>query len=315
MTAFAAEPVTIRMSWVLTPSELAPILFAQPGIARHAGRSYRLEPIHFSGGPLSIAALAKNEIDIGGLGYATLATAIESAKIDDLEVIGDGVQDGVAGWYSTEYMVSKDGPIRTIADLKGKTLGTNTLGSMLDMAQRAMLRRHGIDDRKDVTIIEVASPNMKAALAAGKVDMVSTPINVAVDPAFRAIARPLFAQVDAVGTTQISALVARAPFLAAHRAAVVDFLEDDIRATRWYLDPANHASVVKIIADFNKQSPAQVDWAFTHRDEYRSPDLLPDVDALQRNVDLLWQLGFLKSRLDMASHIDLSLVREAAARL
>ena len=72
---------------------------------------------------------------------------------------------------------------------------------------------------------------------------------------------------------------------------------------------------MKIVADFNKQPVARADWAFTRQDQYRSPDVLPDVDALQRNIDLLWKLGFLKSPIDMSKHADLSLVREAGARI
>ena len=311
----AAEPVRIRMSWILTPGELAPILFAHPGLARHEGISYVIEPIHFAGGPLSIPAIAKGEIDIGGLGYATLAAAIQGAGISDLTVIGDVVQDGVPGWYSLSYFVLKDSPIRTIDDLRGKTLAVNTIGSLMDLGQRQMMRQRGIDDRKDVTIIEVASPNMKAALAARKIDMMGAVAPVGADPELRAIARPLFTAADAVGITQISALVARASFIKEHRAALVDFLEDTIRATRWYIDPANHVAAVKIVADFNKQPLPAADWAFTRQDQFRSPDVLPDIDALQRNVDTLWQLGFLKAPIDVSAHSDLSLVREAEARI
>jgi len=313
--AWAVEPLKIRMSWVITPGELVPILFAHPGLARHEGISYTVEPIHFSGGPHSIPAIAKGEIDIGGLGYATIAAAIQGAGIDDLKVIGDVVQDGVPGWYSVEYMVLKDGPIHSVEDLRGKTLGTNTIGSLTDLGQRQMLRQRGIDDRKDLTIVEIASPNMKAALAARRVDMVGVVAAVGADPELRAIARPLFTAADAIGRTQISALVARESFLRAHRAAVVDLLEDMIRITRWYTDPTNHAEAVKIVADFTKQSVPRSDWAFTRQDQYRSPDVMPDADALQRNVDLLWKLGFLKSRIDMSKHVDLSLVREAADRV
>jgi NitT/TauT family transport system substrate-binding protein len=313
--ALAAEPLKIRMSWVIAPGELAPILFAHPGLARHEGISYTVEPVHFAGGPLSIAAIAKGDIDIGGLGYATLAAAIQGAGIDDLTVVGDVARDGVPGWYSVEYMVLKDGPIHSVEDLRGKTLGINSIGSLSDLGQRQMLRQRGIDERKDLTIIEVASPNMKATLAARKVDMVGVVAAVGADPELRAIARPLFTAADALGVTQISALVARGSFLKAHREAVVDLLEDTIRITRWYSDPANHGEAVKIVADFNKQPVARADWAFTRQDQYRSPDVMPDIDALQRNVDLLWTLGFLKSPIDMGKHADLSLVREAGARL
>jgi sulfonate transport system substrate-binding protein len=278
----AAEPVKIRVSWILTPGELAPILFAHPDLARHEGVSY-VEPIHFAGGPLSIPAIAKGEI--GGLGYATLAAAIQGAGINDLMVIGDVVQDGVPGWYSLSYFVLKDSPIHAIDDLRGKTRAVNTIGSLTDLGQRQMLRQRGVDDRKDVTIVEVASPNMKAALAARRIDMMGAVAPVGADPELRAIARPLFTAADAVGITQISALVACASFIKTHRAALVDFLEDSIRATRWYIDPgyidpANHAEAVKIVANFNKQPLAAADWAFTHQDQFRSPDVLPDIDAL-----------------------------------
>lgn len=314
-TAAAAEPLPIRMSWVNVPAELQPILFPRPGIARHDGVSYVVQPIHFAGGPLSIAAIAKGEVDIGGLGYATIAAAIEGAGIDDLKVIGDVQQDGVPGWYSAEYMVLKDGPIHSIADLKGKILGINTVGSMLDIGERAMLLQHGLDDHKDVTIIEVASPNMKASLAAHKVDMIGAIPSFAADPELRAIARTLFTQSDAIGITQVSALVARGSFIAAHRAALVDFLEDYIRSTRWYIDPANHAAAALAVADFNKQPVSRYDWVFTRHDQYRSPDAIPNVAALQRNIDTLYKLGLLKQPLDIAPHIDPSLVREAASRI
>jgi NitT/TauT family transport system substrate-binding protein len=311
----AAEPLKIRMSWIITPGELAPILFAHPGLARHEGVSYVVEPIHFAGGPLSIPAIAKGEIDVGGLGYATLAAAIQGAGISDLTVIGDVVQDGVPGWYSLSYFVLKESPIRTVEDLRGKTLGVNTIGSLSDLGQRQMLRQRGLDDRKDVTIVEVASPNMKAALAARKIDMLSAIAPVAADPELRAIARPLFTAADAIGVTQISTLVARGSFIKAHRAELIDLLEDTIRATRWYIDPANHAEAVKIVAGFNKQPLAAADWAFTRQDQFRSPDVVPDLDALQRNVDLLWKLGFLKSPLNIGEHSDMSLVREAVLRI
>jgi ABC-type nitrate/sulfonate/bicarbonate transport system substrate-binding protein len=313
--AAAAEPVKLRLSWIITPGELAPILFAHPGLARHEGVSYVTEPIHFAGGPLSIPAIAKGEIDIGGLGYATFAAAIQGAGISDLTVIGDVVQDGVPNWYSVTYFVLKDSPIRAVEDLRGKIIAVNTIGSLMDLGQRQMLRQRGVDDRKDVTIIEVASPNMKAALAARKIDMLGATAPIGADPELRAIARPLFTAADALGVTQISALVARGSFIKEHRAALVDFLEDSIRATRWYIDPANHAEAVKIVADFNKQPLAAADWAFTHQDQFRSPDVLPDVDALQRNVDMLWKLGFLKAPIDVSAHCDLSLVREAEARI
>jgi hypothetical protein len=42
---------------------------------------------------------------------------------------------------------------------------------------------------------------------------------------------------------------------------------------------------------------------------------MPDFDVLQSNIDLTAKLGFLKSTLDVQPYADLSLVKEAAARV
>ena len=43
--------------------------------------------------------------------------------------------------------------------------------------------------------------------------------------------------------------------------------------------------------------------------------MMPDLVALQRNVDTTAELGFLKASFDVKKHSDLSMVEEAAKRL
>ena len=110
-------------------------------------------------------------------------------------------------------------------------------------------------------------------------------------------------------------LVARKSFIDKNRAAMTDFIEDTIRIVRWYLDPANHKEVVEICARITKRPPEQFDWVFTARDNYRDPDMKPDLVALQRGVDVMKELGFVKTSLDVKAYADLSLIEEAAKRL
>jgi len=42
---------------------------------------------------------------------------------------------------------------------------------------------------------------------------------------------------------------------------------------------------------------------------------MPNLDALQKNVDMTHELGFAKASLDVNAHSDLSLIQEAASRL
>jgi hypothetical protein len=115
--------------------------------------------------------------------------------------------------------------------------------------------------------------------------------------------------------SQTIILTARAGSLAKNHAAWVDFLEDQLVFLRWLTDPAHHGDAVALAAGFNKQTPAKLDWAFTHEDSYRDPKGLPDVKALQSNLDMLNDLGFVKERVAAERYLDLGLVKEAATRI
>ena len=136
----AAEPLKIRVGWLLVPAEITPILFPVPGIAKHAGTSYVVESMRFQGSSLLTSALASGELDIAPFGYSSVALAVENAGMNDLKIIADEDRDGVAGHFTTQFMVRRDSAIKTIEDLKGKVLATNAVGSIGDMALRFMLR-------------------------------------------------------------------------------------------------------------------------------------------------------------------------------
>ena len=315
--AARAEPVKLRYAWVSATSDAPLLMFAKPGIAQHEGVAYTLEPIRFQGSPPMITALAAGEIDLGGFGFSSLPIAVENAGMSDLRIIADLFQDGVPGHYSNEFLVLKDGPVRTIDDMKGRIAAANSAGSAIDIALRAMLLKHGLVDKRDVTIVEAAFPNMPAMLSEKKVDLIAGARPFSADPAVRAYARTLFTQAEAMGRSQMAVLAGRASFLEKNRAAVVAYLEDELRAIRWYEDPAHHDEAVKVIADFMKQPPAIfTNWLFTKSDdEYRDPNGIPDLGALQANVDLVRQLGFVKSAPEVAAIADFSYVKEAASRL
>jgi sulfonate transport system substrate-binding protein len=151
-------------------------------------------------------------------------------------------------------------------------------------------------------------------LAEKKVDLIPAIVPFALGPQYK-IARPLFSVHDAIGVSQFIVWTARKSFIDAHRAALVDFLEDTMRIEHWYLDPKNHAAAAAIASSITKVPADRFGWLFTKQDYYRNPDMLPNLGALQRNVDVSKKLGFVQSSLDVKAHADLSLVKEAAKRL
>jgi len=312
--AQAADPVKLRMGYVVAGADGPLIALGKEGLTKHQGQTYVLDAQHFAGTPPMITALAAGEIDLVPFAYSTLALAVQNAKMDDLRVIADSFQDGVEGYYTNEFMVLKDSPIHKIEDLKGKIVSSNAAGAAVDIALRVMLKKHGLEDKKDYTLIETGFPNMKAVLADHKVDLITAVRPFSADAALREMARTLFTQKDAIGRSQMIVLTARAPFLAKNRAAVVDFLEDSLRELHWYSDPKNHDEVVKIMAAYTK-APAALfqSWLFTKGgDFYHDPNGKPDLDALQSNINEQKALGFLKEDFDVKKYADLSLVAEAA---
>jgi sulfonate transport system substrate-binding protein len=314
-TSARAEPVKIRAAWVAPVSNWASILLEKKDLAKHFGKSYVFEPVRYAGTPLMITALANGELEIANLAYSTLGIAIQNAGLSDLRVISDEFRDGAPGYYSQEYFVLKDGPIKSVMDLKGKVIATNAAGSAVDVATRAMLRKNGLEDKRDYTVLEAPFPTMRAMLAEKKVDIIPGVLPFSRDPELRKIAHPLFSQKEAIGVTQMIIWAARDSFIQKNRAAMVDFMEDTIRIVRWYLDPKNQKEAAEIAARITKQPAERFGWLFTKEDYYRDPNMIPDLDALQRNVDMTKDLGFMKDSLDVKKHSDLSIVQEAAKRL
>jgi len=163
--ASKAEPVKIRVSWIAPLSNWASLLMEKKELARHMGQSYILEPVHFAGTPQMITALANNELEVANLTFATLPIAIHNAGLSDLRIIADEAEDGIPDYYSQEYMVLADGPVKRVEDMKGRVMAINAGGSAVDIAMRKMLRTAGLEPQRDYVQIEAPLPAMRAMLA------------------------------------------------------------------------------------------------------------------------------------------------------
>jgi sulfonate transport system substrate-binding protein len=316
LPARAEEAPHLRIGWVVVPSDLAPLMLAKPGLAPHAGKTYIPELTHFTGTSSIVTALAAGELDCAAIAYSTFAVAIENAGLTDLRIVGDSYMDGVGDYHTNDFFVRNDSGLRTVEDLKGKVLATNEAGSAIDMAARAMLAKHDMQDKRDVTIIEVPFPGMKAMLHDGKVALIAAASPFGYDPELLSFAHSLFSQKEALGPSQMIVRVVRGSYIEEHRAALVDFMADYLDALHFLVDPAHHDEAVALVASVTKQKPElYASWLFTKTDYYRNPGALPDLDVLQANIAAQHQLGFLKADLDVKHYADLGIVKDAAAEL
>ncbi len=315
-STLTAAPLKIRIQWSVTPAHMTPLIpLAPKGIYKHWGKSYVVEPTRMRGSGPALQAVAAGEIELGGMSAQALTLGVKRAKID-LRVIAQVMSGGVKGWGSSEFMVRDDGAINSFKDVKGKIVAVNAFGGTIDAAIRAMASRANLMPGRDFQVVEVRFPAMLPALQSKRIDL-----TVLVTP-FNLIAlrkggfKKLFDMADALGATETLSWIGKADFIKKNRAALVDFLEDNMRFRQWLNDPKNKDARAEIIAKVTKR-PAKnyKSWAFTNLDNYREPHAMTNVARMQRNVNDLNKLGILEPTLDVAKYVDMSLAKEAARRL
>ena len=311
-----AAPIKIRVGWVVTPANPLPLVWQKTDLMKHYGKSYTVELIKFKGTPLVMQAFAAKGIEVGTMSYSALANTIVRTNLD-LRIIADGVQDGTNGYYTTKYVVLADSPLTKPSQLKGKVIATNAQGAALHLAHRVLLGKHGLRDKRDYTTVEVRFPHMATFLKEKKVDVVPL-----IMP-FYAIAkrkgikfRDLFSVKEGQGDLQISFTAARGDFIDKNRAVMQDFMTDYLRGHRWLFDPKNRDEMLTLVSKYTKRArKAYAGYLYTKKDYYHDPNAIPNMKALQGNIDQLYELGEIPRHLDISKHAELSLLEEASKRI
>jgi len=122
------------------------------------------------GGAAIVPAVVSGQVQIGFSNMTSLLLA--ASKGLPVKVVCNGVAStGVADKDYSAVLVKAGSPVHTAADLAGKTVAVNTLKNIGDTTVRASVRKAG-GDPKAVRFVELAFPDMLAALQAGRVDAI-----------------------------------------------------------------------------------------------------------------------------------------------
>ena len=170
-------------------------------------------------------ALLAGSLDMTG---TTLAHAIQSAAMGQPVVVVAALCN-----KSSALVVRKDGPIRTVADLKGRKIGY-VPGTMHEILLRETLQRNGLSPQSDVTLVRVDFFDMGTALAKGAIDafLSGEPFPTqAVDQGFgKILSYPYYG--ESVGTINAGMLVTRT-MIEKNPAAVQKLVNAHARATEY----------------------------------------------------------------------------------
>jgi NitT/TauT family transport system substrate-binding protein len=121
-----------------------------------------------SGGAVTVAGVTSGQFQFGFGNITSLMVAREKGV--PLKVLANGASStGEAGKDFSGVVVKADSPIKTPADLAGKTVSVNNLKNVGDTTVRASVRKAG-GDASSIKFTELPFPEAPAAVANGRVD-------------------------------------------------------------------------------------------------------------------------------------------------
>ncbi len=296
----AADPVTIRLGYGPAAEEQVWLLIAKPELGPNQGKLYRLDATRFTGSDKRAQAFEAGAIDLSeGSASGVIFAAAEGVQ---QRIIASITRESSRA-FSTSFYVPDDSPIRTVRDMKGKTVGINGFSTAGHLWLKAALERDGLTD-KDVTIAPVPFPAMQEALRAGKVDVGEFPQPFAALLEKQQKVRKLFdAKYGVPFDEELIVIAGKDEFLKANAAAVRGFLADVKAATKFYLEKPKEARQILIDA---KMVRVSADVYLTMNDYYRDPSLRPDVEALVKMQAFQIKAGFQHKGADVRALVDAS---------
>ena len=151
----------------ISPSSIVFFIAREKGYYREEGLDLDLIVM-----PAAVAtqALIGGNVEFVGTGGAGIVPVLRGAPLQFLFV----------GFYRPQYWLYAKPEIRSVEDLKGKKVGVSSIGSGPDSLLRVVLKKHGLDETRDVTIMAIGSGAARlVALKARSVDasMLTPPSN------------------------------------------------------------------------------------------------------------------------------------------
>jgi NitT/TauT family transport system substrate-binding protein/sulfonate transport system substrate-binding protein len=294
--AFAQQ--TIKVGWTIPAEESKYWMMKRPQEFADLGKKYNIEWVQFQGTAPMTQALAAGALDCATQSPLALAQG----------VVGGGLKAYVVaqhvfekpGSFSVYWAVKDDSPIKTIADLKGKTLSINTLGSGIYGPMAILLKQAGLDAAKDIKLVEVGFALSEEALRSGRVD--SAVMN-----------QPFAARMEAKGGTRKLFSLSQQQEGIVHilEACRADFVDKNPDIAKAYVRDitlgmqkalANREETLKVVNEVMKAPiPVLETYLLKENDFARDPGAAPNFDAIQKMLDTYVETGMLSKKVDVSA--------------
>lgn len=257
------------------------------GLFRKEGLDVTIQPVQQS--IQALPALSKGQVDvIASANYVTFLQADEKGTLD-LRILAEGVRTAP---HMMDVLVPKDSPIKSAADLKGRTVAVNILNNIQSLTLNAILDRQGAGHP---VYRQIAFPQMGPALQKGQVDAVH-----AVEPFDSAIQGELKARVLIDGASApvqslpISGYVTTRAFADKHAKAAAAFRRAIEAASK--IAAQDPSAVRAELPKYTKVTAAQAKTI-----DLPAYPVATDPAQLRRLIELMQKQGLLKKAIDPAT--------------
>jgi len=279
-------PTTVKVATI--PTAAAAPLFIAIDQGFFTEENLRVQTQFAEGGAAIIPAVVSGDVQFG-FGN-TISLFIARQRNLDLPLVAAGqIAPPQESKDETAVMVRKDSRIRDITDLRGATIGVNTLQNISELSISSALDKAGVDP-KTIKYIEVGFPEALPAVRARRVPAAffGEPFTTLARNDARVVFRPFSA-----GTPngQIGAYFASDRYVESNRDVVDRFARAMEKANRYVIE--NPDAVRTAVPKFT-----QVPEAIAQK--MRLPVFVPTIDPqrLQGLADIATQYGLLKGKLD-----------------
>ncbi|MEV1177553.1 ABC transporter substrate-binding protein [Nonomuraea sp. NPDC049784] len=283
------EKTTLTIGVSPTPSS-APVFIAdRKGFFKAEGLTIKTEIIQ---APQAVMPKILNgSIDIFKGSYVSLIN-IQDSGAAKLKILSDSLQaaPGIAG-----VVVRKDSLLQTPKDLMGKTIAVNSLNNLGTMSMSAHLKAHEVKPEQ-VKFVAIDFQAQLAALTSGQVDaawMVEPFLSAAQQAGARLLLDTNTGPTDAL---PIDGLAATDQWVAKNPNTTAAFQRAVAKAQR--LAATNRAELAEVVPLYT-QTPRQA--VMTMAMGTFPTSLSPK--RIQRVADLMYEFGYLKSKVDVASMV------------
>jgi ABC-type nitrate/sulfonate/bicarbonate transport system substrate-binding protein len=288
---------TIRVGWTIPAEESKYWMMRRPQEFTNLGKAYKIEWVQFQGTAPMVQAMVAGALDCSTQGVLSLAQGAASANLQAY-IIAQHVGEK-PGSFSVYWAVKEDSPIKTIADMKGKSVGTNVFGSGILGPMFLLLKKNGLDPEKDIKLVETGFPPSEDAIRSGRVDVGVLNQPFAARAEAKGGLRKLFSLADQQQNIVHIMEVCRKDFVDKNPELVKHYVRDLTAGMEKAL--ANRDETLKVVSEVIK-APVQVldTYLLKPNDFAREPGAKPNFEAIQAMFDIYAETGMVNQKLDVA---------------